>query len=591
MDQDENKSLTIKVADYIQEYLSDTLHHNRILEENNVSFMYEDGVPIRKLFINNLAERTTYKDLIKLFSKYGNVESCFLRRNQGRSNYAFVTFNSAEAAIRATYEDRISLHSRNLRVVPADPWHQPDYINNQYYSTKDKSKFDKKVYNEQCSQEYIENDITENSIQMLNDDCLIHIFLQLPIVDRIRIERVCKRWRALSLESWRSVKKLDLSFSMWGSLPGSKRREINTGTLRKVLLRCGSYLTEINLSQTPCLLSPSTLTIVGKLCSNLQRIDLTGLNVSASGISSLADNCHDITKFSLGLTSYVCDMDLQKLFKANPKLRYFKVAFGKICGACLFYLPLETMEEIVLECCASLREQFLSQAIAKLKNLKSLIIHSCIDISGNVILSVGTYCTNLKILELSSISFLIQSNDILHIAQLSNLEVLKISTNTVVTDELLSNLASKCLQLKYVDISESRFVTNVGVAAIATLPKLETLIMNYLPLETDMNLRDMNNLKTLECRNCKFTDKTMIGLIESAPQLELLDLSGCRGVTNETLKKAAAFTVNRTNNTILKIFVGGTAVDVGTFDTVSPFLQIVNVDLSIRDTFTPLALL
>ncbi|CAL7948207.1 unnamed protein product [Xylocopa violacea] len=567
MDQGENKSLTIKVADYIQEYLSDTLHHSRVLEENNVSFMYEDGVPIRKLFINNLAERTTYKDLIKLFSKYGNVESCFLRRNQGKSNYAFVTFNSAEAAIRATYEDRISLHNRNLRVMPADSWHQPDNINNQYYSTKDKSKFDKKVYNEQCNQEYIENDITENSIQILNDDCLIHIFLQLPIVDRIRIERVCKRWRALSLESWCRVKKLDLSFSMWGSLPeSSKQKEINTGTLRKVLLRCGSYLNEINLSQRPCPLSPT------------------------SGIHSLADNCHDITKFSLGHTAYACDIDLQKLFKANPKLRYFKVAFGKICGRCLFHLPLETMEEIVLEFCDSLQEQFLPQAIAKLKNLKTLIIHGCNILSGNVVSSIGTYCTNLKILELSCISFWTHPNDLQQIGQLSNLELLKISTNLVVTDELLSNLASKCLQLKYIDISESLFVTNVGVAAIATLPKLETLIINNLPLETDMNLRDMCNLKTLECSNCKFTDKTMIGLIESAPQLELLDLSGCRGVTNETLKKAAAITVNRTNNTILKIFVGGTAVDVGTFDMVSPFLHIVNVDLSDRDMFKPLTL-
>lgn len=75
----------------------------------------------------------------------------------------------------------------------------------------------------------------------------------------------------------------------------------------------------------------------------------------------------------------------------------------------------------------------------------------------------------------------------------------------------------------------------------------------------------------------------MINFLEYTPQLELLDLSGCRGITNETLKKAATVTVNRTNNTILKIFVGGTSVDLSTFDKVSPFLQIVNIDLSNRE--------
>ncbi|XP_026667916.1 F-box protein SKIP2-like [Ceratina calcarata] len=573
---------SITMTDYIQ-CLSNNLQHSHILEDNDAlccDFLpvTEDGVPIRKLFISNLAERTTYKDLEKLFSKYGNVESCFLRRNQGKSNYAFVTFNSAEAVVRAVYEeDTIRLHNRNLKVVPADSWHQPDNIENRYHNTKDK-----KACNEQYNEEYLQNDM-HTSIQILNNDCLIHIFLQLPIVDRIRIERVCKRWRILSKESWHSVKKLDLSSSMWGTLPGSKHREINTSTLRKVLLRCGPYLNEINLSQMSSPLNPSTLTIVGKLCPNLQRIDVTGLTVSTSGINSLTDNCRDIVKFSLGSTTHICDLDLQRLFKVNQKLRYFKLAFGKISGRCLFYVPLETMEEVVLESCSSLQERSLSKAIEKLQNLKSLTISKCFDISGNVIQAISANCTTLKTLELSSISFLLQSSDMLHIAELVNLEVLKINANAVVTDELLINLASKCLKLKYVDITECILVTNVGVAAISSLPKLEVLIMNYLQLVTDTNLRDACNLKRLECRICKFTDKVMTNLIGSAPQLELLDLSGCCGITNETLKKAAIVTVNRTNNTILKIFVGGTSVELSTFDKISPFLQIVNVDLSNRN--------
>ncbi|XP_076626182.1 putative RNA-binding protein EEED8.10 [Colletes latitarsis] len=536
----------------------------------------EDGTPIRKLFISNLAERTTYKDLTKLFSEYGHVENCFLRRNEGISNYAFITFDSVESAARARCR-YIILHNRNLRIVPADSWHQPDNIENQYYN-KNWQKSDKKQSNEQCSQDFVQNDITNNSIQILNDDCLMHVFLQLPIVDRIRIERVCKRWRAVIQESWCKVKKLDIS-CMRSSASYIERSKLNKNGLRKVLLRCGRFLNEIDLSLAPYSLHESTVTIVGKFCPNLQRINFTSLTVSAAGINSLTNNCHNITKLSLGPTKYICDKDLQKLFKVNKKLRYLNIIASKICGWCLLHLPLETIE-IVLIKCEYLQESYLSQAIKKLQNLESLTIDSCFDISSNAVQTIGTCCTNLKTLGLSNISCSIESSDMLYITELTNLEVLKIYENEGITDEFLCKLIPKCQHLTYIDITDCYYINDIGITVVATLPKLETLIMNYLTLltSTDISLRDMYNLKKLECRQCNLTDNTFIELIASAPLLELLDLSECSGVTNLTLEKAAAVTLNRTNNTILKIFVGRTSVNLEKFDKISPFLHIVNVD-------------
>lgn len=125
-----------------------------------------------------------------------------------------------------------------------------------------------------------------------------------------------------------------------------------------------------------------------------------------------------------------------------------------------------------------------------------------------------------------------------------------------------------------------RLVTKIGIIAITTLPKLETLIMNDMIQLTDITLRNMCNLKRLTCRNCNFTDNMFIELIASAPQLELLDLSACPDVTNLTLEKAATITRNRTNNIILRIFVGETSVNLKLFNEVSPFLHIVNVVFS-----------
>ena len=87
------------------------------------------------------------------------------------------------------YKKEIQLHNRDLRVMPADSWHQPDSIENKIKLApihKQKSDSDESG-DEQLSQYYASGN--EVTIHHLNDDCLMHIFLYLPIIDRIKIER------------------------------------------------------------------------------------------------------------------------------------------------------------------------------------------------------------------------------------------------------------------------------------------------------------------------------------------------------------------------------------------------------------------
>lgn len=85
---------------------------------------------------------------------------------------------------------QIRVHNRDLRVMAADSWHQPDSVDQKLYNIgKESNKiFEKKSTNEQYHQ-CLQNDTENVSIHILNDDCLRHIFLFLPIIDRVRIER------------------------------------------------------------------------------------------------------------------------------------------------------------------------------------------------------------------------------------------------------------------------------------------------------------------------------------------------------------------------------------------------------------------
>lgn len=129
------------------------------------------------------------------------------------------------------------------------------------------------------------------------------------------------------------------------------------------------------------------------------------------------------------------------------------------------------------------------------------------------------------------------------------------------------------------------FVTNEGLAAIATLPNLHHLVISYVTSITDEGLVGMHNLRTLECHRCvTLKDAGVSSLIEVAPNLELLDLSGCP-ITNSTLEVAIKATKRRRNNTILKMVIGDTLTNLAEVTEVSPLLQIVNVclDREIRE--------
>ncbi|KYN03547.1 Putative RNA-binding protein EEED8.10 [Cyphomyrmex costatus] len=539
-----------------------------------------DGVPIRKLFISNLAERTTFKDLRCYFSKYGNVESCYLRRNHGKSNYAFVTFTEVADAIKAMQDGsrkQIRLHNRDLRVMAADSWHQPDSMDQRLYNIgKELNKISERK--EQYVHKYLQNDSENVSIHMLNDDCLRHIFLFLPIVDRVRIEIVCKRWRDLSQDSWHMVKTLNLSPSTWGF---SHNHVIHTALLRKILLKCGRFLTRIDLDEPLHYLSQSTLTIIGKFCPNLTSINITALTVCASGIRTLANNCRNLIKFCLGPSTYSCDNELKYLFKQNRNLECLVITRNNILGKSLLFLPEQTVHTIILDRLDYLQDNHLSMALRKLENLTHLAINECLGIAKHTLEIIGQHCKNLKILELNGNFPSVQTADMLYLVHLINLHDLKITYNPKISDDFFTDLVQHCQQLINVDITGCCNVSDAGLAAIATLVKLEKLIVSYIDQVTDEGLENICGLKELECRRCSFSDRGIIMLIRSSPQLKLLDLSGCNYIRDTTLKVAKDACSRRTNNVMLKMIIGGTSIfDDDSLEKLPPLLHIVNVDLS-----------
>ncbi|XP_033216896.1 F-box/LRR-repeat protein 7-like isoform X3 [Belonocnema kinseyi] len=539
------------------------IHRNNSMQKRKKMSFKHDGDAIDSLFFICLAMMTPCQPL-KMGYQF--------------ENYLLGIWH--KGAREDGYKKEIQLHNRDLRVMPADSWHQPDSIENKKNLAaiiKQKSNCD-----ESSDEQLIQYYTSDNNvpIHLLNDDCLMHVFLYLPIIDRVKIERVCKRWRAVSQESWRAYRHLDLSQASWGFTKINKKNYVDTPTLRKILLRCGRFLNHIDFSLPSHRLSQSTLTIIGKLCPNLQIVDLSSLNVSSSGILSLTSSCSNITKFTLGSSTNSCDNDLLQLFAKNRQLKYLKITSNSTTGKCLLNLPADSIEEIIFTECNGISPSHFLNAIKKCHKLHSLSLQTCVSINDSVLQSLRIRGESLRNLEFTGYFPMLSSQAMKNLADLTNLQMLNVGQNISVTDECILAISASCKQLRYLDIHGCQAVTNKGIAGLSTLPILEKLIISYLGKITDQHLGEIFSLKSLQCRGCPgIKDEGLCTLVLMAPHLELLDISGCNCVTSCWVNIAAKSTESRSNGIILKVYVGGSAIDVNKIKDISPFLQIVNVDL------------
>ena len=97
------------------------------------------------------------------------------------------------------------------------------------------------------------------SIEWLPDEILECIFAYLPLADRVRIDRVCKRWRYRN-QTWFFPQELDLI--------SEKQVMINS-----VLKRCGKVVTKIMLRDVKML--HQLINTIYQHCPNLKTIEIS----------------------------------------------------------------------------------------------------------------------------------------------------------------------------------------------------------------------------------------------------------------------------------------------------------------------------
>lgn len=131
---------------------------------------------------------------------------------------------------------------------------------------------------------------TLRKFDKLPNHIVVKIFEYLTVTEKILIERVCKQWNCLAVDSWSKYHRL----YSW-SLPKT------SGAIEKVLSLCGKYLTTLEIRRYDDADPENILFLVAQRCPNLVKFSFKQCNFPNLDVqlSNIFRNCLRLTTLDL----------------------------------------------------------------------------------------------------------------------------------------------------------------------------------------------------------------------------------------------------------------------------------------------------
>ncbi|XP_016063337.1 PREDICTED: F-box/LRR-repeat protein 12 [Miniopterus natalensis] len=286
----------------------------------------------------------------------------------------------------------------------------------------------------------------------LPDSLVLEIFSYLPVRDRIRLSRVCRRWKRLVDDRW-LWRHVDLTVCrmrpkiMWHLLRRYMASRLHS-------LRLGGYLS--SGSQTPQL-SPALMRALGQKCPNLQRLCLHGADLSMVPITSLPSTLRTLELHS-------CEISMAWLLK----------------GQYPTVLPL--LECIVLDRVPAFRDEHL-QGLTHFQSLRSLVLGGTYRVTETGLdasLQELSYLQRLEVLgcTFSADSTLLAISRHLRDVRKIRLTITGLSARGLSALEGMPALESLCLQAPHITL-EMLSLAEI-ISCCLTMPKLRVLELQGL---------------------------------------------------------------------------------------------------------------
>ena len=344
------------------------------------------------------------------------------------------------------------------------------------------------------------------SFNDIDEYTLAYIFQYLSLIERTKVERVCKRWKTTSREHGHMYSKRLTIGSDTGEISEYKSYQENKSNLQKILRYRGRYIEDVN-STFDCrhTFFRSVITLVSQWCPKLKRLDAQYMMVTSQNLRNLVKGCPYLEELILGENPRISEDELGKFFSAAKRLKRFSVTYQmSITGKCLLKLTPGILESLYIADCS--------------------FFHLTPDIAAFLAPSLTRFCLIGEYRK--------YKQNLKNIAQLPNLRRLSIRVHrSQLTKCLLNDILRSCSMLEAVDLGRSLVEKyDHDIAFLSSLPNLKELtIMSKMPGAENMLMnKSFEKIErlTLGCSRT-MNAETYRSLIDRLPALKYFSVCDC----------------------------------------------------------------
>ncbi|KAF7634746.1 hypothetical protein Mgra_00005781 [Meloidogyne graminicola] len=367
-----------------------------------------------------------------------------------------------------------------------------------------RSRKSKSSNNESSSNQDLDLSFSNVHINQLPSHVLGLIFSNLNTIDHLRIEKVCRHWRQVSIShSWNNYETVSFS-QLFQSYP---MKQVTNRHIQIVMKRARHHLKVIDLIGFR--LDPK---LNYSLCSSLNLVpcvhtlNLDYLQLTNSSISLIGRYLPKLKHLSVRNSFKHTNMEkgLSKLFSCCQSLETLCVSENEILkGDCFENLP-KSLKTLNISCCFRLKPSAINGIQANCSNLQTLIMDQMDTLQtqqmNNIFMALKNL-TSLHFSECYGTEFYEGQPNLLALGNLSQLREMHVYDNLLINDAVLRAIGQGCRSLLLLNLSMSnRGVTDTGLRHIASLRSLNELrLTGHRALSDNTLIEIINNKKLKVC--------------------------------------------------------------------------------------------
>ncbi|CAL4982855.1 unnamed protein product [Urochloa decumbens] len=290
------------------------------------------------------------------------------------------------------------------------------------------------------------------------------------------------------------------------------------------------FIQKINAAHSLHEIETCFLSKLSTIGQTLTVLRLDGIEIFASNLQAIGDNCKNLVEIGLSKCNGVTDDGITSLVINCSHLRTIDVT-----------------------CCHLLTNDALAAIAENCRMVECLRLESCPFITEKGLEQIGTLCSHLKEIDLTDCR--IDDEALQHIASCSELQSLKLGLCSSISDKGLVYIGSNCRKLVELDLYRCSAITDEGLAALTHgCKKIRMLNLRYCTQITDAGLKHLSALEELTHLEMRCLVRiTGIGITSIAvgcTSLIELDLKRCYSVDDAALWALSRYSQNLRQLTI-----------------------------------------